>query len=182
MDKTDIKSISKNYDLDFACCFDDSELMNHFEEFLKISHNYDQLTFYHKVDEYKHLKASKNRYQLAKKLMNNFIEEHSKQQINLSNHIRKSIQEKFLKIQENFDLEENENNDNDMEDENLKLNLNPCPSDLFDIVQNDVFLQLKTDCFPRFLESENFIEFLYEKINDNLFTSNHLILLVLRGE
>jgi len=144
----------KYYVIDFESCMvalDDSSscnssgsnnylkttLLDDFRQFLKLEHNLAALDFLLKANELDSIKEPKQRYRVAKEIIDMFFRDTSQTQINLPNVTREVIMAKF----HNYS--------------SVETGVDPT---LFDSARVDVHIQLKTDNFLRFVNNKLFVK------------------------
>jgi hypothetical protein len=99
--------------------------------------------FIEKVEKFKTLKSSKNRYKEANKLIFLFMDENSEYGLNLSNHVKKDIMNMLNKSSES----------------KVKITEAFCPDFIFNKAMMEVMLDLKNNVLEKFIKSQKFIDY-----------------------
>lgn len=125
----------------FEAVIDDEETRDLFKEFLQAEKNVEPLLFIENVEHYLLKKSNANRYEYAARIIEEFIDPSKAiHEINISATTRSDILKSYAEC----------------DDGN-------CPVDLFQVLQNQILLELKIDCFPRFVLSDSFKLFIDKK-------------------
>eukprot|EP01080_Neovahlkampfia_damariscottae_P004562 gene4562-7946_t len=132
------------YDYDLKNFFLIDDCKNEFKDFLEKTMNIELFSFLESVENYKTLEDNK-RYKEASKIIETYIEQFSKKEINIGMESRKTVLKNF--------------------EESSKEN---CPCDLFDDGVTDVLLMMKIDQFKRFAATKEFSS-IVEKIGEETF-------------
>lgn len=138
------KDISK-YEINFENFYKNKECRNIFKEYLIKTHCEASYDFLERINLYKLINTDKDRYIEAKKIIELYIIQFSKNEINISNQVRKDV----IKLFE----ESNETN---------------CTLDLFSNVVMDLMMMLNVDSFKVF---QNTLEFQKLCEKDDVFNS-----------
>ncbi|KAJ3432380.1 hypothetical protein M0813_24331 [Anaeramoeba flamelloides] len=109
--------------------------LKHFMEFLEIEINQENLLFWIDVENFK-IAKEKELVGLANKIFEKYIPEGSKYQINIDSLTLQKIKEGLEKIKPNRTL--------------------------FNAAQQKIYVLLLNDCFPRFIESQNYVNLIRE--------------------
>ncbi|EFC46298.1 RGS domain-containing protein [Naegleria gruberi] len=134
--------LAKMYKFQFEEIYDNHETRALFKQFLIKNQNGENIYFDKTLDsEYKPLKSNRNRYYMAKRIVETFIKEGSPYEVNLSEKVKHALLREFAKASE----------------EN-------CPLDLFDSVQYQVLSSMRMDAYPRFVQSDEFLSFIGSKL------------------
>jgi len=125
----------------FEAVIDFDETKELFREFLQSEKNVEPLLFLEQVDGYLLKKSAATRFEFAQRIIEKFIDEDSStMEINISAEDRQRTLKRFEQC----------------------TDVN-CPVDLFQILQIQVLLELKVDCFPRFIICDAFKSFIDKK-------------------
>jgi len=130
--ESDATSLSDDpeFDSSFEGVLDSDTWRALFRQYLLSTHNGEPLEFMEQVELYHTKKSPKNRYHAAKEIVNAFLREKSPKEINISKQHRTTVITQFEQCSEDH-----------------------CPKTLFDEVSGAIVLELKEDCFPKFLSS-----------------------------
>lgn len=121
--------------------------------FLKYLPYIEPFKFYEAVEQYQKTRLDKNRYDLGRSIIDKFIIVGSTFELNLAMNIRNETLQKWKQIQET--------NEHYLETDPDFIS---CPSDLFSRAQDLLFIELKQDNFPRFIQSDIFKRFLLKEM------------------
>lgn len=105
---------------------------------LDTSQNMNNYLFVEKIKEYK---TSPRKYELAKDILDNFIDENSEFEINISNKQKKTIIKAFGECRKSR-----------------------CPSGLFKDIGNVIKVSMKHECFSQFMNSQSLIDYINNKL------------------
>lgn len=106
-----------------------------FKCFLEQIHCCEPLLFIEAVDEFKVLKSHAYRYNCGRMIYETFVKSNSPKELNLASSVRQDLLAKFVEG---------------------KVNGSHCPANLFDRACDAVFVDLKNDCFNRFMQTDAF--------------------------
>ncbi|KAG2381566.1 hypothetical protein C9374_005950 [Naegleria lovaniensis] len=135
--------VAKLYKFNFEDLYDCLEIRVLFKQFLIKNQNEENYYFDQILDsEYKKLKSNRNRYHMAKRMIETFVKAGAPYELNLSEKIKQSVLREFQKA-----TPEN------------------CPLDMFDSVQYQVLTSMRLDAYPRFIQSDEFLSFIGGKIS-----------------
>ncbi|KAF0984974.1 hypothetical protein FDP41_000013 [Naegleria fowleri] len=135
--------VAKLYKYNFEDLYDCLEVRVLFKQFLIKNQNEENYYFDQILDtEYKKLKSNRNRYQMAKRMIETFVKAGAPYELNLSEKIKQSVLREFQKA-----TPEN------------------CPLDMFDSIQYQVLTSMRLDAYPRFIQSDEFLSFIGGKIS-----------------
>jgi hypothetical protein len=140
-DTIDITKLFSLYRFPFEDVFDHPVCRQQFKQHLQQLQNEESLIFYEIVEEYKIMKSERNRYNTAIHLMKTFIEPRSDFELNLPQKVRQECIDNFK-----------------------QCNVNNCSELLFDKICMNIFLQLKTDAYPRWNNSNTFKKFVVNQL------------------
>lgn len=126
----------------FEQTLDSPELRNVFLSFLQKNHQAETLLFVEHVEKYFLYKSDAMRYQLAQQIINQFLNKNSACEINVPANLRDELQGKFATC--------------------TSLN---CPRSLFEVVNDLVLVQLKTETFAAFLKSTAYLDYVMQTNN-----------------
>ncbi|KAG2386690.1 hypothetical protein C9374_002434 [Naegleria lovaniensis] len=150
----------QQYSYKIEAVFDHKEARETFRKFLrKDCLNEEPFIFYEAVEQYNKTRLNKNRYELARDIIDKFILVGSSHELNLSMNDRKELLNRWKQITEANQHITNED-------------LLQCPPDLFSRIQDLLFIELKVDNFPRFIQSETFKKFLLRELKR---TNEHIL-------
>lgn len=124
----------------FEAIFDIDETRALFREFLVSEKNVEPLLFIEQVELYSLKKSNLARFEFAGKIVKEFIDRGCTYEINVSGEIKNRTMKLFERS-------------NDAE----------CPASLFETMHGQILLELKIDCFPRFVKSQFFEQFVAQK-------------------
>jgi len=133
-----------SYDIAFEAVFDDIDTRECFRDHLKRIYNCEPYNFLCDLQKYITLIGPKSRYCAAKKIVAEYIADNADHCVNVGWKLKQNILRQFALC--------NENN---------------CPINLFDEVGLCVYVELKQDCFPSFIRSECFQDYVNKKLKSN---------------
>nr|CAG4718546.1 unnamed protein product [Naegleria fowleri] len=150
-----LEQLIKQYKFKIEAVFDHDEARETFRNFLKKDClNEEPFIFYEAVEQYNKTRLGKNRFELAHEIIDKFIMVGSSHELNLSMNDRKELLKRWKEISEKNEAITN-------------ADLISCPNDLFNIIQDVLFVELKVDNFPRFIASDMFKKFLNKEMKKN---------------
>ncbi|KAL9652474.1 hypothetical protein ABK040_000046 [Willaertia magna] len=132
----DTKDLSK-IDFCLEAIIENESSYKCFTEYLTSTHNLEMALFLNATNEYKLMRSESNKIKKAKEIINEFIKEDSKNQLNISGHLKQKIIEACEK-----------------EDKTILA------SNLFEELEFSILISLKEHVFGDFLKSELFLKFL----------------------
>ncbi|KAL0479847.1 RGS13 [Acrasis kona] len=145
MNKVDeVADIMINYDIHFENIIDNNELRDCFAEYLTKIHNINPLLLLIELGKYMTCVGCCAKYNAAKKIITEFIEVNSPKEVNVSNKLRQTFFEAFSHCDES-----------------------KCPSDLFDELRVNIYMELKADCLPGFIASPQLAKHIKKVLKKN---------------
>lgn len=151
------KRESVQYLLAFEDVFDSDELRDCYMQYLAKEHNREPLQFLLEVEDYKRLKATRNRLRRATEIVDRFVRVNAPDELNLEMEIRRSVCDALLDVQSMRNDHSGVAGAKDSSRDRETL------VKLFDTLYSVVFLELKHDSFPRFLDSRFFKRYMSNK-------------------
>ncbi|KAG2374008.1 hypothetical protein C9374_011673 [Naegleria lovaniensis] len=149
------EQLIKQYNFKIEAVFDHVEARETFRNFLKKDClNEEPFIFYEAVEQYNKTRLGKNRFELAHDIIDKFIMVGSLHELNLSMNDRKELLKRWKEVSEKNEAITN-------------TDLISCPIDLFNSIQDVLFIELKVDNFPRFIASDMFKKFLNKEMKKN---------------
>jgi hypothetical protein len=123
------------YEIPMDVVFDHKQIRESFHEHLKYIHNEDPFLFLVDLEQYVTLIGVKARYNLAKKIVSEYLNETAPKAINVGSNKRQEVLDSFA-----------------------KATVDDCPKDMFDAIRLQIYMELKQDCLPVFASSKPFLK------------------------